>query len=225
MFTLFNKESKKEIEARLKTDFQEQLNTLVEEVREEARREKDQYEYDFSVEKRDYEREKNDEIKDLVSDHKDELNERDDKIARLENQLDRQQAEYEARIAGLEDEHLNEILAIEAKYNALTETMTQLTGAKQEAVIANAKTHAAEMIAAATKESSVVIAAATTRAAEIEKAAQDRAMQLYAEHTDKIINKAVQAETYGTANVTSIIKSIGEAFPKTIEVNNTNKVQ
>lgn len=179
-------------------------------------------EREFNIEKEDYIREKDEEIKDLISEHKDELRDKEDENATLQNKLDRAVAEHEARIEGLEKEHLEEIVVIETKYEALTEVNIQLNAANQVSIVASAEKRATEIVNTAERTASVLVAEATKRAAELEKAGQQKALEIVSLHTADLINKSKTINESNVTGLVSLIKAMGEHYPKVAEFQNNN---
>lgn len=123
---------------------------------------------------------------------------KDNKIATLENQIERMESEMEARLKLQEDIHLDELLAVEAKFEAQKAAL-EIT---KEAELVRANARHSELIARAEREGAQII-----------RKAQESVQGIYTDALSLIVDRIKNIPTMSPAEITDLIKAATENYP------------
>lgn len=134
---------------------------------------------------------------------------KDNKIAALENQIDRMTSEMDARLKLQEDIHLDELIAVEAKFEAQKETLEVTHKAKEDAM----KTQIEAANSRAYAERDKILAAAEREANTITKNASDKVAMMYQHALQILTDRLKDIPTMSPAEITDLIKAATENYP------------
>lgn len=134
---------------------------------------------------------------------------KDNKIATLENQIERMESEMEARLKLQEDIHLDELIAVEAKFEAQKEALEITHKAKEDAM----KTQAEAASSRAYAERDKILAAAEREGTEIIQKALENVQVIYQNALSVLASRMKDISTMSSAEITNLIKAATENYP------------
>jgi len=134
---------------------------------------------------------------------------KDNKIASLENQIERMESEMEARLELQEDIHLDELIAVEAKFEAQKEALEITHKAKEDAM----KTQAEAASSRAYAERDKILAAAEREGTEIIQKALENVQVIYQNALSVLASRMKDISTMSSAEITNLIKAATENYP------------
>jgi hypothetical protein len=127
---------------------------------------------------------------------------KDHKITELENKIERMESELDARLKLQEDIHLDELIAVEAKFEAKKEAIEIAYQAKEAAL--KTQTEAANSRAYAERDK--IIAAA-------ERQALENIQNIYKNTLEVLVEKMKQIPTMSPSEITELINAATENYP------------